>query len=71
MVEWMMKVHCNPETVGKFHKGAVVLTFSDTCHRLVGHVEGFSMNTHNELVVTVAFCNGETHNIHHASLVAL
>lgn len=53
--------------IGEYTQGAVVRVIADSHHNLIGHIQGFSMNYYNEIVVRVALCNGKTLDFHNTS----
>jgi hypothetical protein len=48
------------ENIGQFAKGVVVQTHEG----LIGHVEGFALNSKNGVDVVVSLCTGESEQYH-------
>lgn len=60
----MSKINCH-DNLAKFKLGVIV--YGDN-NNLVGHVVGFKLNSTNEVIVDVQWCEGKTFAVHPANL---
>lgn len=61
-----MTVWYEEETIKEYKQGIVVKIIGSRYNDMIGHVQGFALNSTMEVIIVVKLCNGQSESFHPA-----